>query len=161
MGQEGSLSIISQLFWLAVTFSILIVFINKITIPKFVKLLEARRSKILLLTKSAEIAKEEATRIENECLIRFNHTKKLSNLKLIETQKTLVEKSKKKIEEAEKKFSLIVTNAEKNMMLTQIEISKNMHPVVVEVVKCAAESFANISVSDEKVELLVKKIGKS
>ena len=59
---------VSQIFWLIVTFSFLLFFLWKISLPRISRVLEKRENKINNDIESAKILQTEAEQIQNGCL---------------------------------------------------------------------------------------------
>ena len=86
----------SQLFWLVVTFSFLLVFLWRISLPRISLVLEKRESKI---SNDIEIAKQsqtEAEEIQNQIDQQLYKAREQSNILIKESSINLQNKDKKK-----------------------------------------------------------------
>ena len=148
---------ISQIFWLLITFSFLLFFLWKISLPRISKVLEKRENKI---NNDIEIAKKlqaEAELIQNEIDKQLSNardqanniikesTRNLKNITAIELAKVDNELSKK-IDES----SVIIGHNKK-------ESIKNISNQIFEITKLALSKLSSVPVNDKEINDYVTK----
>ena len=82
---------VSQLFWLAVFFTFLFVFLWRVSLPRIATVLEKRQNKIDKNLSSAKELKKQAMEIENKINDQINKVKLETDEKIKKTINTLQE----------------------------------------------------------------------
>ena len=148
---------VSQLFWLVVTFSFLLFFLWKISLPRISKVLEKRENKI---SSDIEIAKKlqtEAEQIQNEIDRQLSSARdQASN---IIKESTLNIKNKIAIElgkidnELSKKIDESFAIIERNKKESIIKINNQ----ILEITKLILSKLSSVPVNDEEIKDSVTK----
>ena len=149
---------LSQIFWLILSFSFLLVFLWRISIPRISKALENRQNKIDSDLKNAKNNQIEAEKIQKE----------IDN-SLLEAQNNSEKELKKSInsqaKEIEKKLSLLDKEIEKSIDATHQRIKnfeddayKDMKKQVEELSSVAYKKLVGNEIKDEYVKSILDKI---
>ena len=148
---------LSQLFWLTITFSFLLLFLWKISLPRISKVLEKRENKINNDIEAAKKMQTEAELIQNEIDRQLSKSQdQASNIIKESTlnikNKTAIELAKidnelsKKIDES---FAIIENNKKDSI--------KNINKQIIEITKLTLSKLSSISVNDEEIKISVMK----
>ena len=146
----------SQLFWLAVSLLLLYFLMLNFIFPKMTQIFKERENRISSAIKSAEQARTEAIKIENDYKSRLSHARKASAIAFAETANELAKHSKKKIEEAEKEFKTMLKNSEKEIAGFKVSANEELKEIIFQSVKFASKEFIGFEINDEKVKSLIK-----
>ena len=143
---------ISQLFWLVVTFSFLILFLWRISLPRINSVLEKRESKINNDIETAKQLQIEAEKMQNQIekqlldaqeeasdLIK-NSTKNIQNNASKEITK-LKRKLNKKIDET----AVIIENNKKESL-------KKIHKYIHDITKSILTKLAKVSINEQEIK---------
>jgi F-type H+-transporting ATPase subunit b len=143
MPQLDPASFISQLFWLAITFSLLYVMLAKNLLPKITNILQARENLIVSHLTQAEQAKAEASLIETEYKKSIKDARQKAQAILDQAALTIKELEAKKNEELGRLIHAKQEEAEKSFIAQE---------------KMEREQFAQVS-KDLANEFVHKLIG--
>ena len=148
---------VSQLFWLAVFFTFLFVFLWRISLPRIATVLEKRQSKIDENLSSAKELQEEAMKIEKKINDRMNKVKLETDEKIKETINSLQI-------DVSSQLSLIDKELEKKISDAEIEISKNkdsqmknINDEIANITKISIEKIIEIQISDIALNETIEK----
>ena len=143
---------ITQLFWLFITFTFLLLFLWKVSLPRISSVLEKRERKINDNIKSAKKLQTEAEEIQKNIDKKLkeaeNNSERLIKESINDLQnKTSLEIKKidEKIDEELKKSSKIIEK-EKNKSLNQINSQ------IKEITKITLSKFRSINISDDEID---------
>ena len=147
----------SQLFWLVVTFSFLLVFLWRISLPRISLVLEKRESKI---SNDIEIAKQsqtEAEEIQNQIDQQLYKAREQSNILIKESSinlKNIASEELSKLDsELSKKIDESTTIIENKMK----ESLKQIHEQIQDITKLTLSKISSIPVNDQEIKESVVK----
>jgi len=142
----------SQLFWLVVTFSFLLVFLWRISLPRISLVLEKRESKI---SNDLEIAKQsqtEAEEIQNQIDQQLYKAREQSNILIKESSinlKNIASEELSKLDsELSKKIDESTTIIENKMK----ESLKQIHEQIQDITKLTLSKISSIPVNDQEIK---------
>ena len=142
----------SQLFWLVVTFSFLLVFLWRISLPRISLVLEKRESKI---SNDIEIAKQsqtEAEEIQNQIDQQLYKAREQSNILIKESSinlKNIASEELSKLDsELSKKIDESTTIIENKMK----ESLKQIHEQIQDITKLTLSKISSIPVNDQEIK---------
>ena len=142
----------SQLFWLVVTFSFLLVFLWRISLPRISLVLEKRESKI---SNDLEIAKQsqtEAEEIQNQIDQQLYKAREQSNILIKESSinlKNIASEELSKLDsELSKKIDESTTIIENKMK----ESLKQIHKQIQDITKLTLSKISSIPVNDQEIK---------
>tara|TARA_Y100001970_G_scaffold257992_1_gene337385 strand:+ start:166 stop:660 length:495 start_codon:yes stop_codon:yes gene_type:complete len=149
---------ISQLFWLVVTFSFLLVFLWRISLPRISSVLEKRENKISNDLDEAKHLQIEAENIQTDL-----------DKKLLESRENASELVKKSIQDMQTNANLEISKLDKeldkkisdsaNIITKNSEESlKDIDQKILEITKMIINKLSSIKVEDEEIKQSVSKI---
>ena len=148
---------LSQIFWLVVTFSFLLLFLWKISLPRIGSVLEKRESKINNDIQTAKRIQTEAEKIQSEIdkkiINAHEETTNLIKESTLNFQKNANEKLMKLDSELGKKIDDSVAIIENNKNKAKQEIQKQIN----EIVKIILSKLTSVQVKDEEIRDAISK----
>ena len=151
----------SQLFWLLITFSFLLIFLWRISLPRISTVLEKRDNKINNDIETAKQQQAEAEeiqhQIEKQLLDARNQGSSLIKESKEKMQKITIQELKKVDDELNKKLneaSLIVENNKKKSLDT---INDQIH----EITKMLLSKLSSVNVTDNEIKTSISNISQN
>ena len=151
---------ITQLFWLVVTFSFLLVFLWRISLPRISSVLEKREKKINDDIAAAKKLQEDAEKIQTEIEEKLKEVKN-SNADLIKaTSLNLLEKSNDQLKKLDNELnnkieeSSIAIEKNKNESMNKIESQ------IIEITKLTLSKISNININVEEIKEVLPSLEK-
>ncbi len=147
---------ISQLFWLAVSFTFLFVFLWRISLPRIGSVLEKRHNKISEDLTKAEELQEKAQEIEKSINLQLANAKKLTNEKLKDALLKFEEKSSSELKIIDKELEEKVIDAEKRINENKENQMKYINDEMMSITKITSSKIASIDISDDDISSALK-----
>ena len=148
---------ISQLFWLIVTFSFLLFFLWKISLPRISKVLEKRENKINNDIQEAKDLQTEAEaiqgKIDRELSITHEQVEKLIKETTKNLQNSVSIQLKKTDDELKNKIEESAKNIEKNKNDTLEDIKVQIE----EITRLTLSKLTTINISNEEINNTIQK----
>ena len=143
---------VSQLFWLVVTFSFLLLFLWKVSLPRIGSVLEKRENKINNDIETAKQLQIEANNIQNQIEQKL-HDAKEQNFNLIKNstinlQNKVLEELSKLDNELNKKIDKSVKVIENNKRKSLKHINEQIHDIT----KLALSKLCAIQVNEQEIK---------
>jgi F-type H+-transporting ATPase subunit b len=152
---------ITQLFWLVVTFSFLLVFLWRISLPRIGSVLEKRERKISEDLTAAKELQAEAEKIQDSIEIQLKQARgdasdmiKSSSITLQENAQTKMLLLDKKLDKKINESSMIIEKSKQNSL---DQINQQIH----EITKLTLSKVASFDVSDGEISDAVKSLKRS
>jgi len=143
---------ITQLFWLVVTFSFLLVFLWRISLPRISSVLEKREKKINDDIAAAKKLQEDAEKIQKEIEEKLKEVKN-NNADLIKsTSVSLQEKSNEQLEKLDNELNKKI---EKSATLIENNKNESMNKIenqIIEITKLTLSKISNIQINVEEIK---------
>ena len=140
---------VSQLFWLAVFFSFLFIFLWRVSLPRISTVLEKRQNKIDENLATAKELQEQAQKIELSINEKINKAKQ-------ETDNLIKISSEKLQENILNELNLLDKELDEKIIISEKEINnnkenqmKNINSEIANITKMTLEKIANIKISSE------------
>ncbi len=140
---------VSQLFWLAVFFSFLFIFLWRVSLPRISTVLEKRQNKIDENLATAKELQEQAQKIELSINEKINKAKQ-------ETDNLIKISSEKLQENILNELNLLDKELDEKIIISEKEINnnkenqmKNINSEIANITKMTLEKIANIKISTE------------
>ena len=143
---------VSQLFWLVVTFSFLLLFLSKVSLPRIGSVLEKRENKINNDIKTAKQLQIEAEKIQDQIEQKL-HDAKEQNISLI--KKLTVNLQNKASEELSKLDNELNKKIEKSAKVIENnkkESLKQMHEQIHEITKLTLSKLSSVQINDQEIK---------
>ena len=148
---------ISQLFWLAVFFTFLFVFLWRISLPRIATVLEKRQNKIDENLSSAKELQEQAMKIEKKINDRINKAKLETNEKIKETINSLQIDVSSQLSLIDKKLEKKISDAEIEILKNKNSQMKNINDEIANITKITIEKIIDIQISDIALNETIEK----
>ena len=142
---------VSQLFWLIVTFSFLLVFLWRISLPRINTVLEKRESKINNDIETAKQLQTEAEEIQNEIEKQIIKAKEKTNLLIKDSSKKIQNNTEEELNKLDRELnkkiddSIEILESNKKKSLSQI------HNQINEITKLTLSKLTNLSITTEEI----------
>ena len=152
---------ISQLFWLFLTFSFLLIFLWRISLPRISSVLEKRDNKVNNDIETAKQQQAEAediqNQIEKQLLDARNQGSSLIKESKEKMQKITIQELKKADNELNKKLneaSLIIENNKKNSLDT-------INDQIYEITKMLLSKLSSVNITDNEIKTSISNVSQN
>ncbi len=147
---------ISQLFWLAVFFSFLLIFLWRVSLPRIANVLEKRQNKINEDLSTAKELQVDAQKIEKKINEQINKAKLETDIKIKKTMSTLQEEASSKLLTIDNELEAKILNAEKEIEKHRDNQMKSINDEITNITKFAVSKVADLEISESVVNNVVK-----
>ena len=147
---------VSQLFWLAVFFTFLLVFLWRVSLPRIATVLEKRQNKIDENLSSAKELQEKAMDIEKKINDQINKAKLETDEKIKETINTLQEDVSSQLSLLDKDLEKKVSDAEKEILKNKDDQMKNINNEIANITKLTVGKITDIELSDNELNKVIE-----
>ena len=147
---------VSQLFWLAVFFIFLLIFLWRVSLPRIAKVLEKRQSKIDDDLSSAKELQEQAQQIERNINDQINKAKENANEELKKTISSLQDEVSSKLSILDKELEEKVSKSEKDILKNRDDQIKNIDEEIINITKLTVSKIINVDLSDSDIIKTIK-----
>ena len=148
---------VSQLFWLAVFFTFLFVFLWRVSLPRIATVLEKRQNKIDESLSSAKELQEQAMEIEKKINDQINKAKLETDEKIKETINSLQEDVSSQLSLIDKELEKKISDAEIEIFKNKDSQMKNINDEIANITKITIEKIIDIQVSDIALNETIEK----
>ena len=143
---------VSQLFWLVVFFSFLLVFLWRISLPRIATVIEKRQNKIDENLSSAKELQEQAQEIEKKINVQINMAKQKTNEEIKETIASLQDDVSSKLSNLDKELDQKINDAENEIIKKRDEQMKNIDKEILNITKITISKISDIKIPDNDIE---------
>ena len=143
---------ISQLFWLTIFFTFLLVFLWKVSLPRIATVIEKRQNKIDENLSSAKKLQEEAHEIEKRINDRLNVAKEETNVKIKNTMSSLQEDASSQLNLLDKELEKKISTSEKQILINRDNQMEKINEEIVKITKITVSKLTDINLSDSDIE---------
>ena len=147
---------ISQLFWLAVFFTFLFVFLWKISLPRIANVLEKRQNKIDENLSMAKELQKQAQEIEKKINDQISLTKQATNEQIKKVVSTLNEDVESHLSELDIELEEKISRSEKELLKKRDQQLENINNEILNITKITVSKIANINLSNTEVSEAIK-----
>ena len=147
---------VSQLFWLAVFFIFLLIFLWRVSLPRIAKVLEKRQSKIDDDLSSAKELQEQAQQIERNINDQINKAKENASEELKKTISSLQDEVSSKLSILDKELEEKVSKSEKDILKNRDDQIKNIDEEIINITKLTVSKIINVDLSDSDIMKTIK-----
>ena len=147
---------VSQLFWLAVFFTFLLVFLWRVSLPRIATVLEKRQNKIDENLSSAKELQEQAMEIEKKINNQINKAKLETDEKIKETINALQEDVSSQLSSLDKDLEKKVSDAEKEILKSKDNQMKNINNEIVNITKLTVGKITDVELSDSEINKVIE-----
>ena len=151
---------ITQLFWLVVTFSFLLIFLWRISLPRIGSVLEKREKKISDDIAAAKKLQEDAEKIQQGIEEKLKEVKN-NNADLIKsTSVSLQEKSNEQLKKLDNELNTKIEESSKLIENNKNESMNKIESQIIEITKLTLSKISNIQIKVEEIKEVLPSIQK-
>ena len=151
---------ITQLFWLVVTFSFLLIFLWRISLPRIGSVLEKREKKINDDIAAAKRLQDDAEKIQKEIEEKLREVKN-NNADLIKTTLlSLQEKTNEKLETLDNELNTKIEDSFISIEKNKDESMKQIEGQIIEITKLTLSKISNIQINMDEVKEVLPSLQK-
>ncbi len=147
---------VSQLFWLAVFFSFLLIFLWRISLPRIAKVLEKRQNKIDKNLSTAKELQEQAQLIEKKINDQINKAKQNADDEIKLALSSIQDQASSQLLSLDKELEEKILNSEKEILKSRDDQMKNIHEEIFNITKIAISKITDIKLLDDDINRAVK-----
>tara|TARA_Y100001935_G_C17229040_1_gene469371 strand:- start:424 stop:915 length:492 start_codon:yes stop_codon:yes gene_type:complete len=147
---------LSQLFWLVVFFSFLLLFLWRVSLPRIAKVLEKRQNTIDENLTSAKELQEQALEIESNINKQLNKAKQDTDAQIKETILSLQDDVTSKLVKLDKDLEDKILKSEKEIIKNRDNEIKNIDKEILNITKITISKITNIDISDNEINSIIK-----
>tara|TARA_Y100001970_G_scaffold107384_1_gene134305 strand:- start:7862 stop:8353 length:492 start_codon:yes stop_codon:yes gene_type:complete len=152
---------VSQLFWLVVTFSFLLVFLWRVSLPRISNVLEKRDRKI---SEDLAIAKElqaEASEIQETIENQLKQARADASEMIKSSVTSLQDKTQTELSKLDKELDLKIDKSAKTIEDSKNQSALQIQEQIHEITKLTISKIASFKVSDEEIKNAVSRSERS
>lgn len=147
---------VSQLFWLAVFFSFLLIFLWRVSLPRISLVLEKRQRKIDENLSSAKMLQEQAQEIESNINNEISKAKQDADEKIKKAISSLQSDVSTKLSTLDEELEIKISNSEKEILKSKESQMKNIDNEIANITKITVSKITNLSISESEIEQAIK-----
>lgn len=147
---------VSQLFWLAVFFSFLLIFLWRVSLPRISLVLEKRQRKIDENLLSAKMLQEQAQEIESNINNEISKAKQDADEKIKKAISSLQSDVSTKLSTLDEELEIKISNSEKEILRSKESQMKNIDNEIANITKITVSKITNLSISESEIEQAIK-----
>tara|TARA_Y100001970_G_scaffold269657_1_gene362448 strand:+ start:229 stop:723 length:495 start_codon:yes stop_codon:yes gene_type:complete len=149
---------ISQLFWLIVTFSFLLIFLWRISLPRISSVLEKRENKISNDLDEAKHLQIEAENIQNDLEKKLLESRESASALVKKSIEDMQNNANFEISKLDKELDKKISDSANIINKNKEESLKNIDQRILEITKMIISKLSSIKVEDEEIKRSVLKI---
>ena len=143
---------VSQLFWLVVTFSFLLLFLWKVSLPRIGSVLEKRENKINNDIETAKQLQIEAEKIQDQIEQKLYDFKE-QNISLIKSSTVnLQNKASKELSKLDNELNNKIEKSAKVIENNKKESSKQIYEQIHEITKLTLSKLSSVQINDQEIK---------
>ena len=147
---------VSQLFWLAVFFSFLLVFLWRVSLPRIAVVLEKRQNKIDNDLSSAKQLQEEAKKIERDINEKIYKAKQDTDNQIKETISALEKEVSVKLSSLDKELDDKISKSEKEIQKNRDSQLEDINKEILNIAKITISKISTFEFSNKDIEEVIK-----
>lgn len=147
---------VSQLFWLAVFFSFLLIFLWRVSLPRISLVLEKRQRKIDENLSSAKMLQEQAQEIESNINNKISKAKQDADEKIKKAISSLQSDVSTKLSTLDEELEIKISNSEKEILRSKESQMKNIDNEIANITKITVSKITNLNISESEIEQAIK-----
>ena len=149
---------VSQLFWLVVSFSFLLVFLWRISLPRIESVLDKRERKINDDISAAKKLQEEAEEIQKKIDEQLQKARLENNDFIKNTSISLQEKIDNELDKIEKNLDKKIEESENVIKKNKNESIEQIYDQIQEITRLTLSKISNFQVTNDEIRDVVSKI---
>ena len=146
---------LSQIFWLVVTFSFLLIFLWRISIPRISLVLEKREIKINNDIEEAKKLQTEAEEIQNQIDKKLQDSREQRDILVKKSMLSLQNKSSTELLKVDNELNKIIQESATMIEKNKIEALEQINDQIHNITKLILSKLSNINVNEKEIEKAV------
>ena len=147
---------VSQLFWLAVFFTFLLIFLWRVSLPRITTVLERRQNKIDDNLSLAKELQEKAQKIEKTINQEISKAKQENDEQIKETINILQSNASSELLKLDKELEKKFVDSEKEILKIRDEQMKMINEEIINVTKLTVSKIIDIKLSQNDIDKEIK-----
>ena len=147
---------ISQLFWLAIFFTFLLIFLWRVSLPRISSVLQKRQNKIDQNLSLAKELQEQAQEVETNINKQINKAKQDTNEKIKNTISSLQDEVSSQLLTLDKELDEKISNSEKEIITNRENQMKNISTEIASITKITIAKITDLELSDNDINKVIK-----
>ena len=147
---------ISQLFWLFVFFSFLLIFLWRVSLPRIATVMEKRQNKINENLSTAKELQEQALKIEKNINFQISNAKEETDEEIKKTIISLQEEASTKLSSLEQELEVKISNSEKEIIKNRDLQMKTINEEISNITKITVSKISDLKLSDSVVNQAIQ-----
>ena len=148
---------VTQLFWLVVTFSFLLVFLWRISLPRIGNVLEKRERKISEDLSAAKELQAEASKIQETIENQLKQARADASEMIKSSSISLQDKAQVELHKLDKELEVKIDESAKAIGTSKSELVSQIQKQVHEITKLTISKVATFNVTDDEIKKAVSK----
>ena len=147
---------VSQLFWLAIFFTFLFIFLWRISLPRISTVLENRQNKINENLSSAKELQEKALEIEKKINLQIFKAKEEADILIKETINSLQDEVASQLSALDQDLEKKISNSEKEILKSRENQRKNIDYEIANLTKLTVSKITNLDLTNSDIDKAIK-----
>ena len=147
---------VSQLFWLAIFFTFLFIFLWRISLPRISTVLENRQNKINENLSSAKELQEKALEIEKKINLQIFKAKEEADVLIKETINSLQDEVASQLSALDQDLEKKISNSEKEILKSRDNQMKNIDYEIANLTKLTVSKITNLDLTNSDIDKAIK-----
>ena len=152
---------VSQLFWLVVTFSFLLVFLWRISLPRISNILEKRERKINEDLTAAKELQSEAENIQDKIEKQLKQARSNAAELIKSSSTSFQDKAQNEITKLEKELDEKITDSSNKIEKSKNESLNQIQSQINEITKLTLSKVTSFEVTDDEIKNAVQNLERS
>ena len=152
---------VSQLFWLVVTFSFLLVFLWRISLPRIGNILEKRERKINEDLTAAKELQSEAENIQDKIEQQLKQARSDASELVKSSSASFQDKAQHEITKLEKELDEKITDSSNKIEKSKNEALNQIQSQINEITKLTLSKVTSFEVTDDEIKNAVQNLERS
>ena len=152
---------VSQLFWLVVTFSFLLVFLWRISLPRISNILEKRERKINEDLTAAKELQSEAENIQDKIEQQLKQARSDASELIKSSSASFQDKAQHEITKLEKELDEKITDSSNKIEKSKNEALNQIQSQINEITKLTLSKVTSFEVTDDEIKNAVQNLERS
>ena len=152
---------VSQLFWLVVTFSFLLVFLWRISLPRIGNILEKRERKINEDLTAAKELQSEAENIQDKIEQQLKQARSDASELIKSSSASFQDKAQNEITKLEKELDEKITDSSNKIENSKNESLNQIQSQINEITKLTLSKVTSFEVTDDEIKNAVQNLERS
>ena len=153
--------LVSQLFWLVVTFSFLLVFLWRVSLPRIGNILEKRERKINEDLTAAKELQSEAENIQDKIEQQLKQARSDASELIKSSSASFQDKAQNQISKLEKELDEKITDSSNKIEKSKNESLNQIQSQINEITKLTLSKVTSFEVTDDEIKNAVQNLERS